>query len=643
MAKIARKGSTNLWNRLITGLFGRLKAGLFDKLSTRKRTYTIKDSRIKQNIRILVITDVHGNYRALDAILRKVKDEESRTGTKVDVIYFGGDIFDSVNDKNNDIIRDIILSIAEEKKVVMAIGNHDLVYFVKKLFGKKETAIKDAKEAAMLEELRKHPNIEIADTPIRKMTIMHGFLGEGIEYNNVNYPAKYYERGELFSDAVMMNLASLKDCIEQQNPCITKVELANRLINHIEEDIDFGQYAQPKSEVLDMMVQDLLNAFETNDYFKTNEEPSVEDLEEEYKPLEAIPSEEFAPAKKPHRAINTLSPFQRRGIYEKSTQEEYMPIEVEPYEASEIDKATRVKIDGKEYAVTYKDNNIILKPIECDDVVGEWINPEQSDQIVIPITKNGKPQDVEPRDETWGAGILERTIEIGGKKYRYSTDQNGDTALFPISNGEGMVELVDINTNNIIVIPKVEEKSQPKDEVIAENAELAQSFKVLFAHSPKHLVQKLPKSKYHTGAKVGAARNPMSQYVADYEEDLVICGHYHGGLVPDCFRRCYEHFWGIVGPYSKFGKKIDPCSGLYRLDNGKNAIISAGVTAIAPSSGLGIFAKNAAIGRFFNKLFKANYEIVDLEYGTPSVEITEMVEETLKLESRAQIEKRRSI
>ena len=81
--------------------------------------YTLKNNKIKEDLTILNISDIHSKYNYLHSVYEYIKDK------KIDYIVMPGDILDRHNLKNEDKFIDELINLSKTNKIIMALGNHD--------------------------------------------------------------------------------------------------------------------------------------------------------------------------------------------------------------------------------------------------------------------------------------------------------------------------------------------------------------------------------------------------------------------------------------------------------------------------------------------------------------------------------------
>ncbi len=88
--------------------------------------------------------------------------------------------------------------------------------------------------------------------------------------------------------------------------------------------------------------------------------------------------------------------------------------------------------------------------------------------------------------------------------------------------------------------------------------------------------------------------------------DLILSGHYHGGLTPKFMQEILKNHRGIISPGPKHRILPGGSYGIYQKDN-TALLISNGVTRLASSAGL---------ISVFNRLYAPNIEVIDFNYNS---------------------------
>ena len=127
-----------------------------------------------------------------------------------------------------------------------------------------------------------------------------------------------------------------------------------------------------------------------------------------------------------------------------------------------------------------------------------------------------------------------------------------------------------------------------------------EKFNILLCHSPKGIIRD----------------GQISDYL-DYLKkfNLILSGHMHGGLVPECMRN-YNSGGGLVGPYASILPKH--AYGVVKNDN-TISLTSAGVTKIARSSEVGLFSNNSVIEKIIDFVYPPEVEIIDFIPGNKTM------------------------
>lgn len=86
----------------------------------RINSYVEENPKIKENMRIASISDIHSEPKTLDEIYELLKK------IKVDLICMPGDIIDQINDSRNKDLLLVLKKISQLAKTYISLGNHDI-------------------------------------------------------------------------------------------------------------------------------------------------------------------------------------------------------------------------------------------------------------------------------------------------------------------------------------------------------------------------------------------------------------------------------------------------------------------------------------------------------------------------------------
>lgn len=112
----------------------------------RVRYYTLESNLITNDIKIVNITDVHSDVQKLTCALDYANE------INADIITIAGDLFDSVENENNQRIVDLLT--CQSINVYISIGNHDLISFDRKGFFAKVHEEKDMRYFNLLKSAK---------------------------------------------------------------------------------------------------------------------------------------------------------------------------------------------------------------------------------------------------------------------------------------------------------------------------------------------------------------------------------------------------------------------------------------------------------------------------------------------------------
>ena len=154
--------------------------------------YTLRTNKIKKDLDILVISDLHNKNNYLNSVNKYLKKEK----INLDYILMPGDILDRHNLKNEDEFIDEIINLSKNYKIIMALGNHDR-------YDKND-------KNKMLND------IEYIQTNF---------------YNRINN-----------NDNIIIGVENFKKAIKKDNICISILNLNNKYYSNHEKINDFKEY-----------------------------------------------------------------------------------------------------------------------------------------------------------------------------------------------------------------------------------------------------------------------------------------------------------------------------------------------------------------------------------------------------------------
>lgn len=150
---------------------------------------TLTSKKISDEKNIVYISDIHGEVEKIQDIVELIKKMEIST------LLLGGDTIDNTkdNDRNNRI-KELLQEIAKTTKIIIGIGNHDMIYFDKnstnRCFEVPETNI------PFWQELKETDNIYVSEIPIENATISKLVADDEIDVTSLNLPINHYWNGE---------------------------------------------------------------------------------------------------------------------------------------------------------------------------------------------------------------------------------------------------------------------------------------------------------------------------------------------------------------------------------------------------------------------------------------------------------------
>lgn len=150
---------------------------------------TLTSKKISDEKNIVYISDIHSEVEKMQDIVELIKKMEIST------LLLGGDTIDNTkdNDRNNRI-KELLQEIAKTTKIIIGIGNHDMIYFDKnstnRCFAVSETNI------SFWQELKETDNIYVSEIPRENATISKLVVDDEIDVTSLNLPINHYWNGE---------------------------------------------------------------------------------------------------------------------------------------------------------------------------------------------------------------------------------------------------------------------------------------------------------------------------------------------------------------------------------------------------------------------------------------------------------------
>lgn len=154
----------------------------------RVNNYKIENPKIKDKTRIVCVSDIHSEIEKLDQIFELLKK------VRADIVCMPGDIIDSISDKRNKDILDLLRRISCLAKTYISLGNHDIY------------------QRGLIYKTNEEPNIEFfkeleskSDCTVladRFESVRHD---DNIVINALNFPLNYYtqKEDERISDGII--------------------------------------------------------------------------------------------------------------------------------------------------------------------------------------------------------------------------------------------------------------------------------------------------------------------------------------------------------------------------------------------------------------------------------------------------------
>lgn len=146
--------------------------------------YLLENSKIKKDITILNLSDIHSNIKALDKIIDYIKN------IHIDYILIPGDVVDILNLDNEKEFLEKVINLSKYAPTYMVIGNHDK-YLGKRLF----TNIETFKQQNFYKTLSKVPTITLFVDEFN-----HIDINDHMSISSFVFPNDYYYKKEKVED-----------------------------------------------------------------------------------------------------------------------------------------------------------------------------------------------------------------------------------------------------------------------------------------------------------------------------------------------------------------------------------------------------------------------------------------------------------
>lgn len=190
----------------------------------KKYFYSI-DTKRDQNIRIILLSDIHyfdkRDYGKLDIVLKEIRD------LKPNYICIAGDLLDNAYINDEDIICNWLERLGHISKVIVSIGNHDLLVkenfeagFNKKLFNK----INNLNNVTVLND----NSVDIENICFLGITLPASYYYQDHEPQDflINYINKTFPKVDIHKYNVLLCHSPLKIC---DKVVYEKIKIANKL------------------------------------------------------------------------------------------------------------------------------------------------------------------------------------------------------------------------------------------------------------------------------------------------------------------------------------------------------------------------------------------------------------------------------
>ncbi|MDD3341425.1 MAG: metallophosphoesterase [Bacilli bacterium] len=149
----------------------------------RVNSFELKSNKILNEMKALVLSDIHNDGKNLDAILRRVES------IKPDYICVPGDSLDYVNSDHKPILQFYKSATNLTNKIVVCSGNHDELNLVKRrFFG---TKFVPAEENTFFEELDDIQSVIVLNDVVCQC--IEEINGNKVNFGAINMPPRWYE------------------------------------------------------------------------------------------------------------------------------------------------------------------------------------------------------------------------------------------------------------------------------------------------------------------------------------------------------------------------------------------------------------------------------------------------------------------
>lgn len=160
-------------------------------MKIRVNTFDLESEKIINDIRIILLSDIHNDIKLFEYILKRVED------LKPDYVCVVGDSLDYVNSDYKKLIQFYKSLSTLTNKIIVSSGNHDLLDFINKQFV-------PATSNQFFQEINEIESV-VPLTDLISQT-KESFNGNNLSFNAINMPAEWYEdkkeKEEDFYDAM---------------------------------------------------------------------------------------------------------------------------------------------------------------------------------------------------------------------------------------------------------------------------------------------------------------------------------------------------------------------------------------------------------------------------------------------------------
>ncbi len=145
----------------------------------RLNEYILQDPKLIRERCVVNISDIHGNIRVLESIKEVLKC------IPIDYLCISGDVLDNAEDKNKELLLDLLKQLGNTIETFVALGNHDLFRY-----GSKREEI-SVPIPLFFEELEKNTKCNVLGSDFQSCKV-----DRDISINALNMPHEYFKTHE---------------------------------------------------------------------------------------------------------------------------------------------------------------------------------------------------------------------------------------------------------------------------------------------------------------------------------------------------------------------------------------------------------------------------------------------------------------